>query len=344
MKDRRNKPRVFLSHSKEDIVFIRKICEDLRKCQVDPWIDEDNIRHGKSWLDSIFEDGIPTCDSVIVYFTSYSLQSQIVKKEIDASILSQLNDKRVAFLPYVESKLIRNDLRPDIQALHIQEWNDKNYNTIFPKVVAEIWRSFMERSIHIATQDEQNRRLRLELELQEVRQEKSGNVFSASEDADFNYIWNILNRESELVIEEKREIKSKEDNAKESVTLGYHKFSLNMLSLVANLISFCQTYHSNSIRYELEKQCGDILSIKQEKIFLDAISFEDPCNELKTYGLVHGYPEKPNKDSFDSLLSDNKKFSFTKKMYRFRYWLAFNKKFPENVSIKRLKDNIFKIG
>ena len=81
MEVRKNKPRVFLSHSKADIEFVRQIRNDLQKCQIDTWLDEDDIRHGKPWLDSIFEDGIPTCDSVIVYFSSYALQSQMVKKE-----------------------------------------------------------------------------------------------------------------------------------------------------------------------------------------------------------------------------------------------------------------------
>lgn len=69
MESRLNKPRVFLSHSKSDKSFIELINNDLRKCQIDPWLDSEEIRHGKPWLDTIFEDGIPTCDSVLVYFT-----------------------------------------------------------------------------------------------------------------------------------------------------------------------------------------------------------------------------------------------------------------------------------
>ena len=64
-----NKPRVFLSHSKKDERFIGKLHEDLRKCQIEPWLDTEEIRDGKSWLKVIFEDGIPTCDAVIVYFS-----------------------------------------------------------------------------------------------------------------------------------------------------------------------------------------------------------------------------------------------------------------------------------
>lgn len=48
MDQRFNKPRVFLSHSKSDVEFIKKIKSDLQNCQIDTWFDEDDIRHGKS--------------------------------------------------------------------------------------------------------------------------------------------------------------------------------------------------------------------------------------------------------------------------------------------------------
>ena len=64
--DRINKPRAFLSHSKKDKYFIEKLAADLRKCQIDYWLDTEEIRAGKSWLKMIFEDGIPTCDFIDV--------------------------------------------------------------------------------------------------------------------------------------------------------------------------------------------------------------------------------------------------------------------------------------
>jgi len=340
MVNRKNKPRVFLSHSKADIEFVRKIREDFRKCQIDPWIDEDDIRHGSPWLDSIFEDGIPTCDSVIVYFTVNSLKSQMVKKEIDASLISKLKDKQASFLPYVESASIRNELRADIQSLHIQEWNQNNYPFMLPKVVAEVWRSFMERSIYIAIQDEQNRSLRLELELQKVRQERSGNIFSTSEETDYKFIWEMLNRDCEIVLEEKRQVKTNN----EKITLGFHKFVINIASLVANLITLDQTYNKDSLEYEIIKCCRDMLSIKQESISLHVTTLEDPCIELKTYGLIKGLPEKPSDNIGYDFLIPTDKFPFTEKMFRFRYWLAVNKKLPEKISIIPINNNIVRIG
>lgn len=94
MEERLNKPRVFLSHSKADIEFIERVYNDLRKCHINPWLDSEEIRHGKPWLDAIFKDGISTCDSVLVYFTAASLNSKVVKKEIDGRVGTRKNQKR----------------------------------------------------------------------------------------------------------------------------------------------------------------------------------------------------------------------------------------------------------
>ena len=119
-----NKPKVFLSHSKKDIEFIRRLDSDLRLCNIETWLDEVDIPHGKSWQDSIFEYGIPTCDAIIAYLTENSIESPVVKKEIDVALLQSLRDSNIAFLPYVNKNELRIKLRPDIQSLQTKEWND----------------------------------------------------------------------------------------------------------------------------------------------------------------------------------------------------------------------------
>lgn len=160
--DRISKPRVFLSHSKKDVEFIERLERELRKCQIEPWLDEVEIRHGKPWLDAIFEDGIPSCDAVLVYFTENSLASKVVKKELDAGVISQLEDNSVTLLPYVESTQLRGKLRSDIKALHVPEWNDENFDTVLARCVAEVWRSFHERRVSQAIAQEKVKRLEAE--------------------------------------------------------------------------------------------------------------------------------------------------------------------------------------
>jgi hypothetical protein len=106
-----DKPRVFLSHSKADSAFVERLYGDLQRCQIYPWLDTLEIRHGQPWLDAIFEGGLPNCDCVLVYLTRASIESQMVKKEIDAAIIKKLRDSRVAFLPYVSDAALRQALR-----------------------------------------------------------------------------------------------------------------------------------------------------------------------------------------------------------------------------------------
>jgi hypothetical protein len=171
MRDRINKPRVFLSHARKDVAFIERIETDLRKCQIEPWRDQNEIRDGESWQNVIFSEGLPTCDVVVTYYTENSLTSQMVMKEVDAALLHQLSDSGIGFLPYVNSDKNRNNLRLDIQSLHCRVWNDDNYYEVLPSVVAEIWRRYMERSVSIAVSQEKNRRLEAELKFERLKLE-----------------------------------------------------------------------------------------------------------------------------------------------------------------------------
>lgn len=62
-------PIVFLSHSSKDKPFIKRLAADLKMCKVGTWLDSEEIRDGKSFIDAIFLDGIPRCNSVIIYLT-----------------------------------------------------------------------------------------------------------------------------------------------------------------------------------------------------------------------------------------------------------------------------------
>lgn len=55
MRERINKPRVFLSHARKDVAFIERVERDLRK-QLEPWLDANEIRDGQPWMSAILED------------------------------------------------------------------------------------------------------------------------------------------------------------------------------------------------------------------------------------------------------------------------------------------------
>ena len=320
-----NKPKVFLSHSKADIQFIDRIYTDLKKCQIDPWRDSEEIRHGKPWLDAIFEHGLPTCDCVLVYFTPNSLKSKMVRKEIDSGILQKLKDSGISFLPYVSEAKVRDSLRIDIRALQTPEWNDRNYGVLLPQVVAEIWRSYLERVVQEVQQKEKVMRLEAELQLEKIR--NRGKIFSDSEELDFKHIQNTFNREVEVLIEE--EVVDAYD---EKLTRK-HTFIINLYSLIV-LISEEHEYDWFSIRNVLRKNLipkkNSEKVEKQERNYKKIELSINPEIELITFGLLHRIqnriqsPAQSDPHGIFRTFGSPYTLIFTDKMHRFRYWLSYN--------------------
>lgn len=341
--ENKNKPKVFLSHSKKDISFINKIYDDLRKCQIDTWKDDIDIRHGKPWLDEIFRYGIPNCDCILVYVTDNSIKSEMVKKEIDASVIQKLKDNNVAFIPYVSSTEIRDKLRSDIQALQAPEWNDSNYSEVLPKVVAEIWRSYLERTVQTAVSNEKVNRLQAELELKELKSKKNESMFTDGEIKDYEYIYNALNKIEQIEINLKFFNKEKIKELKD-VTKKF--FAINVVSLIPFISSADSiNYYFDSINdllidkiYEIENKQGNSVSSYE---IINSINIS---NELLMFGFItRVYVPAPQKnDRMTSLLQhhlhDENKLIYSEKIERFKYWMAMNDKLPEEIIIRKAKE------
>ncbi len=329
MKVLHNKPKVFLSHSKADKKFIQSLHLDLQKCQVSPWLDEIDIRHGKPWLDAIFESGIPTCDCILFYLTEESIKSPMVKKEIDASIIQTLKDNKISLLPYVSDNSVRDQLRSDLQALQIPVWNKDNYHELLPSVVAEIWHSYLERTVESATDGEKRRRLELKLELERIKK-NDGEIFSSSEVKDFSYIKEQLDYDESAAF-----VMVDEENTKENKAI---RIKVNLLSLVPFISDIKNhTYSISNISQCLE---GLFLANSVEKkTYQNFIVIEPPQidigEKLLVYGLIER-KENPNfsnevKSVFRSLAEPAFKFFFNAKIERFKYWLTFNNLLPTEV-------------
>ena len=74
---------VFVSHSstdKED--YIEPIVRDLEDCYINVWIDKRKILPGDNLRKSIFRDGLDKADIALLFFTTESLKSSWVDKEI----------------------------------------------------------------------------------------------------------------------------------------------------------------------------------------------------------------------------------------------------------------------
>ena len=335
-----NLPRVFLSCSKSDFKFIERIYQGLNRCNIYAWKYDHDIRHGQPWLDEIFEKGIPTCDCILVYLTEKSIESKMVKKEIDASLIQKLKDSRISFLPYISFADLRIKLRPDLQSLQIPEWNEKNYHEVFPRVISEIWRSYMERIVFNSISEEKVKRLEVELELQKLKEVDKENIFNQAEEKDFSYIYNSLNKEATIQFH-----KNKQDEIVDT-----YNFSLNIISIIFNYIDYgfyiYDWYTLKSVLSELFKKS---LGIKDKEVSIICTRCPELKNILLMYGLIKQsqYLDTISKTPMFPYGSTNVlvnpkyytetklRWEFTEKMHRFRYWIAFKNYLLPKLNFKK---------
>ena len=311
-----NKPKVFLSHSKKDAEFIHRLCKDLRLCQIEPWLDSQEIRHGQPWLDAIFESGIPTCDAILIYLTENSIESPVVKKEIDASIIKKLKESHVAFLPYVSKEILRDQLRLDIQALQTLEWNKQNYAEMLPRVVAEIWHSYLDRVVLSVAKDEKVRRLEAELELERLKKTGMESIFEAKEIADFDFICKQFDYTEIIKLKH-----TKLDESRIIRTIARYAFCIQILTILPQIDKFISgPLESTKFLFqetfkELFKNCLPNAEEK-ERIELEWKNLPDFMDRLKMYGLI-----KISQRTRKIIGIENSSFMPTDKLERFKYWL-----------------------
>jgi TIR domain len=328
MNDVLNKPRVFLSHSKKDIEFIETLYNDLVKCQIQPWMDEIDIQHGESWLDAIFEGGIAACDCILVYLTDRSIESDMVKKEIDASIIQKLTGKQVGILLYVSSTSVRDMLRPDLQTLHCPVWSTDNYQELLPRVVAEIWRYFLRRTVNMAINDEKTKRLEAELQLKEMTNRQGDSIFSNAEENGFSFIIKHISTDEMIEF-------SLIDNSTDPIkVLQTYSVLVNMQTLVPLFggkgnFQFSENTIRGLIKSHIKShiQCNEQ---KDKKIRLELTRCPDFVEEMLMYGFIErkDNPRKPPSEKRRGgawlKIYPPHIYIITPKWDRFRFWLACN--------------------
>jgi TIR domain len=312
-----NKPKVFLSHAREDKPFIDRIAKDLRRCSIDYWLDTEEVRDGRSWLKTIFEGGIPTCDAVLVYLTKESLNSKMVEKELDAAVVQQLSEGGVRLLPYVSEAGLRGQLRSDIQALQCREWNDSNYEHILPTVVAEIWRSYLERTVEIAVLQEKTRRLELEIENRRLKEQDRASLFSASEEQEFQYLYKQLGRKIEITFD----LHERTGHAK----VGLEVCRVSILRILLSVIRGGGLFFdSNYLAFYVSGDLGEIVDTEQQELTrevfgtnIDAGTTANIQTEIHTYGLTR-LTRIQQFDRWETI------YEISDKMYRLKYWMEYN--------------------
>ena len=77
--------KLFISYSRKDIDFVRRLAGDLEKAKYDVWWDLSDLRGGDEWVTRIAA-AIEASETVIVVLSPNSMQSQWVRKEYTQAI------------------------------------------------------------------------------------------------------------------------------------------------------------------------------------------------------------------------------------------------------------------
>lgn len=141
------RPRVFLCHSKADQNFITQLATDLRPARIDVWYDDWEIPPGTSLRSKIFESGIPECDLFFVYLTQNSVESDWVKKELDAAFIIELEKKGSFIALFVDFDETRECLSSDLRSRRAPTINKGNYQERLLELAALSWESLMKKSV-----------------------------------------------------------------------------------------------------------------------------------------------------------------------------------------------------
>jgi hypothetical protein len=318
-----NKPMVFLSHSKKDIDFIHNLDSDLRRCGIETWLDEIDIRHGESWINEIFENGIAKCDFVLVYITDSSIKSAMVSKEIDSAIVSQLHENRVKLLLYVDSDTTRDRLRLDLRSIHCPLFNQENYCKVMPTIVSSIWKNHMDAILArvISEKDMALENYRLKEELNE--QKKS---FLSELDEEFSFMYEELNSKLEV----RYGIKNTEGKR-----IDEQLFVLNKLDVVTgvyyNIDGVISKHSIESWIIEYLKQKSPT-ELRADNLTKTVSIGSDLMNNFITFGFVgrHFNPKSAQNSESRGLrflnIHNYEVYLKSEKFDKFNFWLRIKKK------------------
>lgn len=86
---------LFISYSRKDQVFVKTLDAALRRLNLDPWVDWEDIRKGEKWWNAI-QQGIEGANTFVFVLSPDSVASSVCREEIDHAAR---HNKR--FLPIV---------------------------------------------------------------------------------------------------------------------------------------------------------------------------------------------------------------------------------------------------
>ncbi|TAN68483.1 MAG: DUF4062 domain-containing protein [Methylobacter sp.] len=168
-------------------------------------------------------------------------------------------------------------------------------------------------------------------ELNNALSEMEPSIFTGSEEKDYTYIYNNLNRLEDIEVK----IVSRTADKDEVET---RKYSLNLASLIPFIsTSYNHEYNWFSISERILNKLFPNRTRDPSKTFLVS-EIKNLANDLKMYGfLTQNYipPVAGNGNGIfgSTIRGDSFKLIYSEKLERYKYWLNFNGKMPEHFEI-----------
>lgn len=259
------KPRIFLSHSKSDKVFVEKIANDLRSARVDAWYDEWEIPPGESFRREI-TNGIAEADLFFIYFTKNSVNSYWVQHELDTAFIKEANAGRTILAFFVDSEDVRKQLTIDVQAIHSPVFSQKTYKKALCLLLSRAWESYSKRILQETEAKLKTKQLELENQVKTLEL-----TIARSSSAEF------------------ADIQKLSDNLKNRIhSIEGKKVSLRYIfKSLANALATSSTL--SHLKYLLLKKLGlekTVGSLKYDGDFI----ISDVIGPLVILGLIHVQP------------------------------------------------------
>jgi len=125
--------KVFVSYSRKDIDFAKRLTAELQKSEIDFWIDWEGIPPTVDWWKEI-EKGIEEADVFLFLISPDSVKSKVCRQEIDVAVK---NGKRI--IPIVVREIEWQDTPPQLGHLnYIFFSRDDDFDTAVKKLMTAI--------------------------------------------------------------------------------------------------------------------------------------------------------------------------------------------------------------
>jgi len=147
---------VFISYSHKDRPFVERLATDLKAKGLHVWYDQWELKVGDSLVDKI-NLGIKFQDFLIVVLSKSSVKSEWVKKELNAGLIKELQERRVVVLPAVIEDcdippLLSDKVYADFRKSYSTELNkllDAFPGYLFPSGVGISERKALSRNVYL---------------------------------------------------------------------------------------------------------------------------------------------------------------------------------------------------